>query len=790
LYRRHGLVILISFLILLPVVLYGSKQAWDSVSNRPADWLPESFEETQQLIWFFNQFGSGDELLMISWAGCALGNRQAERLAAELAGPVERDTKPNEPLFRRVFTGQQVLDDLTSPPLDLSREEALGRLEGWLVGPDHRTTCVLALVSEAGMRDRHAAVNWAYARTQSITGLPSEKIHMAGTTMDGVAIDEISKESLTILTGVSLLICFLVMYFCLRSVRLSAMIFVTAIFSQQLGLALVYYCGAHMDSIMLMMGSLVFVLTVSAAVHMVNYYGDAIRSDGLHGAPARAVSYALVPCGLAAATTALGLGSLAVSRILPISRFGIFSALAVLCSLGVLFLLLPSALQQWPALRWASKLSKTDSRWRPADRWSLLAKLVTRHHLAISVLATVAFLVVGWGVTKISTTVRLHDLFTGEVKIIRDYDWIESNVGPLIPVEVVLRFPKSGDQSLLERLEAVQRVRKEIDQIDEVGVTISAATFAPRIAEGPRRAARQVVQKILLEKALQRHRPDFRALRYLQETDTEQLWRISLRVAAKDKVDYGLFLQRLQECVNPVLEELAEEGIPAVTAEFIGGIPLVDKAQRQLLADLAGSFLLAFLLIAVAMMILLRNVLAGLVSMIPNLLPTALVFGLLGWTEFEIGIGSMMTASVALGIAVDGTLHFVTWFRRSLVRGNSRRDAVCYAYQRCGAAMVQTSLICGLGLLVFSVSRFQPSSQFAWLMVTLLAAALLGDLVLLPAILVGPLGRAFQPRSAAPSPPPPDQSPDQSPLADQLFVDGRKTTAADAPRPTVEWRPR
>lgn len=104
-----------------------------------------------------------------------------------------------------------------------------------------------------------------------------------------------------------------------------------------------------------------------------------------------------------------------------------------------------------------------------------------------------------------------------------------------------------------------------------------------------------------------------------------------------------------------------------------------------------------------------------------------------------------MTASAALGIAVDDTLHFITWFRRGLGRGMARDQAVRFAYGRCGRAMFQTSMICGLGLLLFALSGFIPVRRFALMMFALLTLALAGDLVVLPALLVGPLGRVFRP---------------------------------------------
>ena len=151
------------------------------------------------------------------------------------------------------------------------------------------------------------------------------------------------------------------------------------------------------------------------------------------------------------------------------------------------------------------------------------------------------------------------------------------------------------------------------------------------------------------------------------------------------------------------------------------------------------------------MVLLLASLPAGLLSMLPNVFPAVLIFGGMGWSGQLLDIGSMMTASVALGIAVDDTIHYLSWFRRGVRQGLSRREAVKLAYRRCAGAMLQTSVICGLALLVFGFSSFVPTHNFAWLMCLLLFTALAGDLLFLPALLSGPLGKWFeQERRAAP----------------------------------------
>ena len=180
-----------------------------------------------------------------------------------------------------------------------------------------------------------------------------------------------------------------------------------------------------------------------------------------------------------------------------------------------------------------------------------------------------------------------------------------------------------------------------------------------------------------------------------------------------------------------------------MSAVYTGLVPVVYKAQRTLLESLIVSTVWAFAMIAIVMIFVVRSVRAGLLSMIPNVFPVLLIFGAMGWMDILVDIGSMMTASVAMGVAVDDTIHFLTWFRRGLDNGCSRREAILSAYERVGMAMTQTTAIGGLGLSIFAFSTFTPTQRFGTLMLTLLAAALVGDLIFLPALLASPLGRVF-----------------------------------------------
>ena len=130
--------------------------------------------------------------------------------------------------------------------------------------------------------------------------------------------------------------------------------------------------------------------------------------------------------------------------------------------------------------------------------------------------------------------------------------------------------------------------------------------------------------------------------------------------------------------------------------------------------------------------------------MIPNVFPVVVVFGVMGMYGIKVDIGSMMTASVAMGIAVDDTIHYLTWYRQALGEGQTRKSAIKYAYDKVATAMTQTTLIGGLGLFAFAFSTFTPTQRFGTLMLFLLGAALVGDLIVLPAVIAHPfLGKFF-----------------------------------------------
>ncbi len=717
----------------LPWIAVGVRGALRSNTNDPRQWLPRGFPETETYLWLQEHFGS-DEITVVSWPGCTLDDDRAECLAEALLAD------PQTAVFQRALTGRQVLEQLTSPPLDLPRREAIRRLQGVLIGPDGETTCVLLTIAPRGVEDRAAAIGQVLRTAEEACGLTPGELRLGGPTVDAATIDIESQRMLLELAALAGAVAFAVAWLRLGSLRVAVIVLAVAVYSTGAALSILYYTGGTMNLVMTMLPPLIYVLSISAAVHLVNYYRDARREGFGPGAPRQALLDGWKPCTLASGTTAIGLASLAFSQIVPVRMFGIYSSLGMLASLATVLLLLPVALTVWPGRR-ATAPAPPDATADAPTRWDRAVDAICRRHAAIAAGCLLLLAATGGGLPWLRSTVKLQYRFGAESRIIRDYRWLEEHLGPLVPLELVVHFAGDSEADFLEQLERVIALHERVEQLEEVGAAMSAASFSPVVPTG--RTARETAERAALRRNAPLLRQRFRQARFLAEgRGGEQLWRISVRAPALSDIDYGRFVETLRARLDPAVRD-----VPGVRITYTGVIPLIYKAQRALLGDLVESFFMAFLMIALVMVCVLRSPTAGMLAMVPNVFPAVVVFGLMGWLGIWIEIGSIMTASAAMGIAVDDTFHFLAWFRASTGGGLSRREALRFAFNRCAGAMVHTTLIGAGGLLVFSLSAFMPIVRFAWLMAVLLLAALLGDLLLLPALLAGPAGKWFQPRT-------------------------------------------
>jgi predicted RND superfamily exporter protein len=340
------------------------------------------------------------------------------------------------------------------------------------------------------------------------------------------------------------------------------------------------------------------------------------------------------------------------------------------------------------------------------------------------------------GLTRLETSISLPRMFMPGSDIRQQYGWFEEHLGPTVTGDLTLSFaPLTDDDDPLKRLDLVKRAHLTALQLENVYGVMSAMSFVPAVPT--RRSISATATRGVIRQLIRDPDSSLGKLAFIHRDEDAEVWRISVRMAQGGDTDLRKEIVSVRTAVE---EELADSDIP-VRVSFTGSVAIVQTAQQVLLYDLFRSFLSAFAVVAVVMMILLRSVIGGLVAMIPNLFPTVALFGLMGLLRSPLDIGSVMTASVALGIAVDDTIHLLSRFGSRRARGFGQIRAAFGALGQCGWAMFQTTLVCGLSLMAYWFSDFVPTSRFALLMFALLTAALAGDLLLLPALMSSYLGR-------------------------------------------------
>jgi uncharacterized protein len=818
LYQRHSVAILAVLVFLLPLVLVGAIKAKGNNRNDVKGWLPLEYPETKTYR-FFRQNFQGEEFILISWDGCTMADPRLNLLADKLLPPPEEAARIDRPIyFKTAQTGPRAVALMTAEPLNLDSEEAVRRLTGALVGPppagvepgsagddlDARQTCLVLTLADTARANLHGAIDEIKQVATTECGIPESDLHMGGPPVDNVSIDKAGQTSVTILFALSLVVGFFVSWWSLKSKALVGLVLASGVYSMFASLAIVWYSGYPVDAILLTMPSLVYVATTSGAIHLANYYRDQLAETGVQeGAAGRAVHHALLPLSLATGTTAVGLATLAVSELVPIRMFGIFSAAGVVVSFVILITFMPAMLELFPPKLKLGAAAEGDSNWRPIEHspWWKVGEWITHHHALATTACLLMMAGAAYGMTRVESSVQLMRLFSSKARIRTDYQWLEQHLGPLVPMEILVRInSETCTLDFRERMELVERIQKKIASLAEVGSSLSTVTFSrglevpegggvlPRIL-GLNKARREDA----LARVLVRHRDEFLAGDYLREamvtqpvgpvselpppgfwagigqslglvakaepppalteTHPEELWRISARVSAVQEVDYALFKADLQKEIDPILAGLEEKGIDGVSVDYTGLVPLVYKAQHSLLDGLQIGFVWDFAIIVFVMILLCRAASAGLVLLLPAAFPAVMVFGGMGWGNsllksldagsLLIDIGTVMAPSVALGVTVDDVVHFMLWFRRGITDGLDRKQATMLAFKGCARAMYQSWGVIGIGLSVFSLSPFGPTQRFGYMMLSMLTIALVGNLVFLPALLSGPLGGVF-----------------------------------------------
>ena len=494
--------------------------------------------------------------------------------------------------------------------------------------------------------------------------------------------------------------------------------------------------------------SFLLAVGVGAAIHLLEIWQQR-RASGEqdHQAIASALGHAGLPILLTSLTTAVGLGSFALAEVAPIAELGLFSAVGILIALLYTLLLLPAGLAILPA----GKVNISSTYDRNNDKiGATLASIAAwsvrnaKPICSLSAVILVASLLIA-GQLRFS-----HDILAwlpSEWPIRQATEAVDRNMGGSVSLEVVIDTKVENGLHNRETLSKIDRLSMEIEEVPvgtiSVGSTLSIAGLLKEIHQ-----------------ALNENRPEFYRIpeneRLIPQEfilfensgsdDVEDLVdssfriaRLSLRVPWRDTLEYAPF-------INTIINKFDNALVDTANIDVTGMMSLFSRTLEAAILTTAKSYTIAFGAITLMMILLIGRIGSGLISMIPNLTPIAITLAIMQMTGIPLNLFTMLVASIAIGLAVDDTIHFMHHFHRYLDKYGDVELAVCKTLQTSGRAMLTTSVILSAGFFIFCFASMNNLIQFGLLTGLTILLALAADFVLAPALMSLRYGKSTKSR--------------------------------------------
>ncbi|MCA9200505.1 MAG: MMPL family transporter, partial [Planctomycetales bacterium] len=431
-HRRYRL-LWIYAVLLMPAVGFEAAKALKGAVNVPLEWASADDPVQKRYHEFVQAFGSGD-ILLVSWNGCHVDLPELDQVVADLHSNTDFYQAGNW-LFDRIESGRHAVQQLTRS--GVTSEQAVQRLDGILIGPDRQTTCVVIAFTPSGVLERAALLPKIQDVITKRTGVPAEQQHLVGPIIDGLSADLASQATVQSLAPISTAVVLVLAIVCLRSWRESLLVFAVSVYCQLVTMALVSACGESISALLVVLPPLIQVLSLAGGIHLVNYFRESIRTSHATVAAERTLQIGWLPCVLSSATTAIGMASLLVSDLEPIRQFGAFSAAGVLLTTAILLVAVPALLARFTSSARSTSHTPVES---TQTLWSPITQRLATIKLPVIAVSLVTMVAAVFGMQQLNSSVRIETLFASDSRILQDYDWFEQHVGPVVPVEVLLKI--------------------------------------------------------------------------------------------------------------------------------------------------------------------------------------------------------------------------------------------------------------------------------------------------------------------------------------------------------------
>jgi len=484
------------------------------------------------------------------------------------------------------------------------------------------------------------------------------------------------------------------------------------------------FLGEPLNGINTVIPTLLFVIGFTDSIHLLmDFRRSCAASIPRRVAAKRAVRHLGLACALTSLTTAIGFGSLALADTESVRRFGITAAAGAILTFFSVISVVPLL-----ASTWLGKLAVPQrivaTKWQQRTIWIRAMAPLLNYARPLTIVTGLFAVFLLFSAMQLSPDIRLTEAIPHDFETTRAMNHCDRAFGGILFAYVLLEWSESDDLDSEELIGVVQSIHR---LIDDEPLTRSPASVlnllqsvsrpdadlrdlanrVPRLSRIPTTNLQRIVRRDLRRLLISAHVPDTGA---------------AALEPGFQRIEAGL--QKL---------ERAHSGFQL---QLTGTSVVAARNVSILISDLMKSLGMAAVIVFLVITVVFRSIRLGLVSIFPNAFPLLLTAALLVWAQEPLRLAGVVSFSLCLGIAVDDTIHFLVRFQREQLIDGDVRSAVLRSFEAVGTPIMMTSLILLGGLGVMITSNMPAVRLFATLSSIAVIAALIGDLLILPALLV------------------------------------------------------
>ena len=561
-------------------------------------------------------------------------------------------------------------------------------------------------------------------------------IHISGLPFIRTKMMDLIKSEIVLFIILAVLIVIIILYLFFRSFKVIGVAMIVVGVSVTWALGLMGILGFKITVLTGMIPPLLIVIGIPNTIFLLNkYHTETVAHGNKILALQRVISRIGSAVFLSNLTTAAGFGTFTITNTSLLVHFGIIASSGILFAFISALIIIPSVFSflQPPSNKYTKHLKGK----LIVNVISVLNHIVTKHRPKVYITVAVIVIVAAYGVTRIERTGYIMDDVPESAALAIDLKYLEKHFKGVSPLEIAIQSKDSlqGTQmvyqiqkidSLQQKLSAYSELSRSLSVSDAVKFLYQAyskgkeenyclppnpKTYETILSRLPKGGNQSIVKSFI--------------------DSTFTITRLSLNIA-----DIGT--NRMQKLLPKIKQDIYEIFPQDKYNIIITGSTIVYfTGTTYLINNLFISLSLALLIITLLMYALQRSTKMVLIALVPNIIPMLITAALMGYFGIPIKPSTILIFSIALGISVDGTIHFLTKYRQEYLHNNCDiGTSVRKAMQETGTSMMYTSAVLFFGFLIFTASSFGGTKALGLLISVTLLIAMICNLVVLPTMLL------------------------------------------------------